>query len=52
MSLDVLVCVKRVVDSTGEVVLTDQVFPDPASTDIQVFTEGGTAVVRRLTVVE
>jgi sucrose-6-phosphate hydrolase SacC (GH32 family) len=29
----------------GEVVLTDQVFPDPDSTGIEVFAEGGTARV-------
>lgn len=36
----------------GEVVLTDQVFPDPASTGLAVFAEGGTAHVRTLQVVE
>lgn len=34
----------------GEVVLTDQVFPGPASTGLEVFAEGGTAHVRRLDV--
>jgi fructan beta-fructosidase len=34
----------------GEVVLTDLVFPGPDSTGIEVFAEGGTAVVRRLEV--
>lgn len=34
----------------GEVVLTDQVFPDPASTGIEVVAEGGTALFRRLDV--
>lgn len=36
----------------GEVVLTDQVFPDPASTGLAVFAEAGTARVRSLQVVE
>ena len=34
----------------GEVVLTDQVFPDPASTGLAVFAEGGEAYVRHLAV--
>ena len=34
----------------GELVLTDQVFPDPASTGLEVFAEGGTAHLRELTV--
>ncbi|KRE93494.1 hypothetical protein ASG76_13635 [Nocardioides sp. Soil774] len=34
----------------GEVVLTDQVFPDPDSTGIEVVAEGGTARFRRLAV--
>lgn len=34
----------------GEVVLTDLVFPGPGSTGITVFADGGTAVVRSLTV--
>jgi sucrose-6-phosphate hydrolase SacC (GH32 family) len=34
----------------GEVVLTDLVFPDSASTGVEVVAEGGTAVVRRLEV--
>ncbi|WP_374456110.1 glycoside hydrolase family 32 protein [Nocardioides sp.] len=36
----------------GEVVLTEQVFPDPASTGISVFAEGGTARIHTLSVVE
>lgn len=36
----------------GEVVLTDQVLPDPGSTGLTVFAEGGTAHVRSLTVLE
>jgi fructan beta-fructosidase len=34
----------------GEVVLTDQVFPDPASAGLGLFAEGGTAHVRHLSV--
>ncbi|PKH37344.1 levanase/fructan beta-fructosidase [Nocardioides alpinus] len=34
----------------GELVLTDQVFPDPGSTGIEVFADGGTAHVHRLDV--
>jgi sucrose-6-phosphate hydrolase SacC (GH32 family) len=34
----------------GEVVLTDQVFPDPASTGIEVVAEGGTARVPHVSV--
>ena len=34
----------------GELALTDQVFPDPGSTGIDVFADGGTAHVRRLEV--
>jgi fructan beta-fructosidase len=34
----------------GEVVLTDQVFPSPASTGLAVFAEGGAAVVKMLAV--
>lgn len=36
----------------GEVVLTEQVFPDPASTGLAVFAEAGTARLRSLQVVE
>lgn len=34
----------------GEVVVTDQIFPDPGSTGLAVFAEGGTAHVRHLSV--
>lgn len=34
----------------GELVITDQVFPDPASTGLTVFAEGGTARLRHLSV--
>lgn len=34
----------------GEVVLTDQVFPDPTSTGLSVFADGGEAYVRHLSV--
>lgn len=50
--LEVLVDVASVevfVDG-GEVVLTDQVFPDPASTGLAIVAEGGEAYVRRLAV--
>jgi len=34
----------------GEVVLTGLVFPDPASVGVELFAEGGTALVRSLEV--
>ena len=40
----------EVVAADGEVALTDQVFPSPESTGLAVFADGGTAIVRELTV--
>ena len=40
----------EVLAADGEVALTDQIFPSPTSTGLTAFAEGGTAVVRRLTV--
>ena len=50
--LDVCVDVAsvEVLAADGEVALTDQVFPSPESTGLEVFAEGGTATVRELTV--
>jgi sucrose-6-phosphate hydrolase SacC (GH32 family) len=52
--LEVLVDVAsvEVFVADGEVVLTDQVFPSPASVGIALFAEGGTARIRSLKVVE
>jgi fructan beta-fructosidase len=52
LRLEVLVDVSsvEVFAGDGEVVLTDQVFPDPASTGVGLFAEGGTAVVRSVVV--
>ena len=40
----------EVLAADGEVALTDQVFPSPESTGLAVFADGGTAIVRELTV--
>lgn len=50
--LDVYVDVAsvEVLAADGEVAITDQVFPSPASTGLAVFADGGTAVVRALTI--
>jgi levanase len=34
----------------GQVLLTDQIFPDPSSVGIAAFADGGTAMLRSLTV--
>ena len=34
----------------GEVVLTDQIFPDPTSNGIDMFNEGGDAMLKSLTI--
>jgi len=52
VELDVLVdtCSVEVFAGAGEVVLTGLVFPDPASVGVELFAEGGTALVRSLEV--
>ncbi|MEU1799476.1 glycoside hydrolase family 32 protein [Streptomyces sp. NPDC019937] len=38
----------EVFGGSGEAVITDQIFPDPASTGVEVFAEGGTATLDHL----
>ncbi|WP_279345122.1 GH32 C-terminal domain-containing protein [Streptomyces sp. HP-A2021] len=38
----------EVFGGNGEAVITDQIFPDPSSTGIEIFTEGGTATLSDL----
>jgi levanase len=35
----------EVFGGSGEAVITDQIFPDPSSTGVEVFAEGGTATL-------
>uniref|UniRef100_UPI0004C21C3F GH32 C-terminal domain-containing protein n=1 Tax=Streptomyces sp. NRRL S-455 TaxID=1463908 RepID=UPI0004C21C3F len=38
----------EVFGGNGEAVITDQIFPDPSSTGVQVFAEDGTATLDRV----
>ncbi|MFJ8629558.1 GH32 C-terminal domain-containing protein [Streptomyces sp. NPDC093568] len=38
----------EVFGGSGEAVITDQIFPDPSSTGVEVFAEGGTATLDRM----